>query len=235
VSSVPAAAVDRQPVPPRRRSAASRAAGEAERPEWLRTQRQLRRAAARLIGERGLLKATPRAIVQAARLPELALTECYASREALIADIVLRHLDALTCWILAARDAATVEGPAAQLDAMVGAYLASSLAERDEHRMLLRLADVLPPREKEQVRLRCRGLVALFAETLDETVAEATEATARVAALTLLGGLSCAVLWFDPDGSVGFAAYARMALAMALQGARSAAGSSAATSTLFVL
>ena len=108
-----------------------------DHPEWLRTRRQIRRAAARLIGERGVLRATPRAILRAAGLPGIALSQCYPTREVLLADIMSHHLDGLTCWVIAARDAAIQEGSAAQMEAMIGAFLASALAERNEHRLLL--------------------------------------------------------------------------------------------------
>lgn len=191
-----------------------------DHPEWLRTRRQLRRATARLIAERGVLKATPRAIIRAARLPGLVLSDCYPTRQALLADIMLHHLDGLTCWILAARDAAHREGAAAKLEAMIGAYLASALAERNEHRLLLTAADILGEKEHEHVRLRCAGLAALFQEMLQATVPDATEAALKLSALTLTGALSCAVLWFDPDGEVAIGGYAQMLLGMAVEGIR---------------
>jgi AcrR family transcriptional regulator len=192
-----------------------------QHPDWLRTRRQLRRAAARLIRERGVIKATPRAIVRAARLSGVVLSDCYPTREALMADIMLHHLDGLTCWVLAARDAAAQDDAASQLEAMIGAYLASALAERDEHRLLLRAADVLARKERDKVRLRCDGLLALFAETLAETVKDAAPAALKLAAMTLVSALSCAVLWFDPDGTVAVSGYARMLVDMAVEGARS--------------
>jgi AcrR family transcriptional regulator len=198
----------------------ARKASKHDHPEWLRTRRQLRRATARLIAERGILKATPRAIIRAARLPGLVLSDCYPTRRALMADIMLHHLEGLTCWVLAARDAAHREGAAAKLEAMIGAYLASALAERNEHRLLLTAADILDEREHEQVRLRCAGLTALFQEVLQETVPDTTEAALRLSALTLTSALSCAVLWFDPDGEIAVGGYAQILLGMAVEGIR---------------
>ncbi|MDR3537759.1 MAG: TetR family transcriptional regulator [Acetobacteraceae bacterium] len=191
-----------------------------DHPEWLRTRRQIRRAAARLIGERGVLRATPRAIVRAAGLPGITLSECYPTREALLADIMSRHLDGLTCWVIAARDAAGQEGAAVQMEAMIGAFLASALAERNEHRLLLQATDLLTPRAQAHVRLRCNGLAALFGEALAETVPQASGPAVKLASLTLMSALSCAVLWFDPDGSVAVSGYARMLVGMAVEGAR---------------
>lgn len=194
-----------------------------DHPEWLRTRRQIRRAAARLIGERGVLRATPRAILRAAGLPGIALSQCYPTREVLLADIMSHHLDGLTCWVIAARDAAIEEGSAAQMEAMIGAFLASALAERNEHRLLLRAADLLSLADQEQVRLRCNGLAALFGDALAETVPNASAPAVKLASMTLLSALSCAVLWFDPDGRVGVNGYARMLVGMAVEGARESA------------
>jgi AcrR family transcriptional regulator len=218
-----AVAIDRSPVEGPSRHNRARKATTQDHPEWLRTRRQLRRATARLIAERGVLKASPRAIIRAARLPGLVLTDCYPNRQALLADIMLHHLDGLTCWVLAARDAAGKEGAAAQLEAMIGAYLASSLAERNEHRLLLRAADVLEEREQEQVRLRCNGLAALFADTLKQTVPDASDAALTLASLTLVSALSCAVLWFDPDGRIAIAGYAQMLAGMTMEGVQDSA------------
>ncbi len=198
----------------------ARAVTTQDHPEWLRTRRQIRRAAARLIGERGVLRATPRAILRAAGLPGIALSDCYPTREALLADIMSHHLDGLTCWVIAGRDAAGQEPPAAQMEAMIGAFLASALAERNEHRLLLQATDLLTPPAQEQVRLRCSGLAALFGDALYLTVPNASGPAIRLASLTLMSALSCAVLWFDPDGAVAVSGYARMLVGMAVEGAR---------------
>lgn len=189
-----------------------------DHPEWLRTRRQLRRAAARLIAEQGVLKATPRAITRTARVPAETFAACYATREALFADIMLHHLDGLTCWVIAARDASAQEGAAAQVEAMIGAFLASALAERHEHRLLLRAADLLAVKEREMVRLRCKGLAALFAEVLAEATPRASGSAVKLASLSLVGALSCAVLWFDPDGSTALGGYARVLSGMVFGG-----------------
>jgi AcrR family transcriptional regulator len=189
-------------------------------PDWLRMRRLIRHAAARLAAERGVLRTTPRAITRAARLPSDAFAACYESREALLSDIVLHHLDGLTSWVIAARDAAATETSGDRFEAMIGAFLASSLAERNEHRLLLRSADLLPDAERRSVHLRCNGLAALFGDALTEAAPRSSRIAVRLASLSLMGALSCAVLWFDPDGNVPIRGYAHMLAAMAVQGAR---------------
>ncbi|MBN8926410.1 MAG: hypothetical protein BGO51_23875 [Rhodospirillales bacterium 69-11] len=180
--------------------------------------RQLRRAAAAVVRDRGMLRATPRAITAAARLPRSSFESCYPNRAALLAAVMRRHLDALTCWVLAAREAAATEEAAARLEAMIGAYLASALAERDAHRMLLRCADEPARADRDAVRRRGRGLAEMFGAVLAEAVPSADPAQVALVARSLCSAMSGAVLWFDPDGVLDLRAFARMLAAMALEG-----------------
>lgn len=180
--------------------------------------RQLRRATAAVVRDRGVLRATPRAITAAARLPRGSFAACYPDRTALLAAVMGRHLDALTCWVLAAREAAAAEDAAARLEAMIGAYLASALAERDAHRMLLRCADEPARPERDAVRRRGRGLAEMFGAVLEEAVPSADPAQVTLVARSLCSAMSGSVLWFDPDGALDLRAFARMLAAMALEG-----------------
>lgn len=180
--------------------------------------RKLRRAAAMVVRDRGVLRATPRAIAAAAGLPGSSFGACYADRAALLAAVMHRHLDALTCWVLAAREAAAAEPPCARLEAMIGAYLAAALAERDAHRLLLRCADEPDAPGRQILERRGRGLVEMFAELLQEAVPMAAEAAVTLVALSLCSAMSGAALWFDPDGPLDLRSYARLLTAMALEG-----------------
>ncbi|HET6196283.1 MAG TPA: TetR/AcrR family transcriptional regulator [Acetobacteraceae bacterium] len=188
--------------------------------EESRARRQdIRRAAAQMIAERGVLKATMQGVGRAVKLRGSSLYHYYATREALFAEIMLEHLHALGLKVCAAFDATETAGPRQRLEAMIAAFLDAALAERNEHRLTLRSGDVLNEDKRHAVRVRTRSLVDLFGEVLALAVPDAAPAAVQVAAMSLVAAMSCAALWFHQDGEVAVADYARMLALMAMSGA----------------
>jgi hypothetical protein len=174
--------------------------------------RQARRAMARLIAEKGLLRALqPNGQSQ---------HPSHGRPEDLLADIMVAHLDTLMRRVCDACDRTAAASAKHQLEAIVAAFLGCALEERNEHRLLLRSGDVLDERGQVSVYGRYRSLAGLCAEVLETAAPRATPAAAMVAAMSLLSAMSCAALWFHDDGAVSVAAYGRMLTAMTIVGVR---------------
>ena len=170
---------------------------------------------------RGVLKATMQGIGRAVHLRGASLYYYYYfdTRESLYAEIMLEHLHGLARAVCASFDATETLRPRQRLEAMIAAFLGSTLAERNEHRLTLRSADVLNEDGRHAVRVRTRGLADLFGEVLMLAVPGTAPAAAQAAAMSLVAAMSCATLWFHEDGEVTVADYAHMLAVMAMAGA----------------
>ncbi len=188
------------------------------KPETALKRRSIRQTAARMIAEKGVLRATMQGFTRAMHLNGMSLYYYYSSREELLADIMVEHLDTLMRRVCDAYDLTEAATAEQRLEAMIGAFLGFALTERNEHRLMLRSGDVLDERGRVSVRGRYRVLADLFAEVLLAAVPVAAPVAAKLAAMSVLGTLSCAALWFREDGPVDVAAYARMLTGMAVVG-----------------
>jgi len=200
----------RQPAPPPSRSILRAPKSEAE----LRRQ-SIRRTAARMIAEKGILRATMDRFTNAAHASGQGQCHQYSNREELLTDIMVAHLDTLMRRVCDAYDQTAADTAELRLEAMVEAFLESALEERNEHRLMLRSGDVLDERGQVSVHGRYRSLAELISEVLVVSAPGATPATAKVAVMSLLATMSCAALWFRDNGAIGVASYSRMLTATA--------------------
>ena len=178
--------------------------------------RDIRRTAAHMIARQGALRTTVNGLTLALGICERNFYDHYSMREELYADILLEHLNLLDRRVRAAFDLAHDAPPVERLAAMASAWLGFALEDRDEHRLVLRLSDLLDASDRARVRNITLRLADLFAAALLAAEPDAIET--KVAALSLLSMLSCAALWFRADGDIDVAAYARMLTDMALAG-----------------
>jgi AcrR family transcriptional regulator len=176
----------------------------------------IRRTAARMIAEKGILRVTMDRFTNAVHASGQGQCHHYNSREELLTDIMVAHLDTLMRSVCDAYDRTAADTAGQRLEAMVGSFLDSALEERNEHRLMLRSGDVLDEKGQVSVHGRYRSLSELFAEVLMALAPGATPASVKVAVMSLLATMSCAPLWFRDDGAVGAATYARMLTATAV-------------------
>src|SRR4051812_25992374 len=93
----------------------------------------IRAAAAQMIAERGILRVTIRDVARAMRLNGESLCQFYSKREELLADIMVAHLDVLMRRVCDAYDHTAAETAVRRLQAIIGAFLAAALEQRQEH------------------------------------------------------------------------------------------------------
>lgn len=144
----------------------------------------------------------------------------YASKEALLFDILFNHLEALVESVDSADrpDAA----PEARLEALVAALLEAYRDADAEHKVQIDALHLLPAPEQEQLKALERRLVAIFAAAIRAVNPPAFEGRPLLKPVTmsLFGMLNWAYMWFDERGGLERRDYARLATRLLVSGVR---------------
>ena len=145
----------------------------------------------------------------------------YASKEALLFDVVSNHLEALVEAVEAADDAGL--SPERRLETLVAALLDAYRDADAEHQVQIGALRLLP--EAEQTRLKAleRRLVEIFAEAIRALNPSAFDSRPLLKPVTmsLFGMLNWVYMWFREGGPVSREEYGRLAAAMLVAGVRS--------------
>jgi AcrR family transcriptional regulator len=144
----------------------------------------------------------------------------YASKEALLFDIISTHLEELVEAVEAADDAGL--DPEQRLERLVGALLEAYRDADAEHKLQIGTMQILPEAEQAQLKALERQLVTRFAEAIRAVAPEAFEGTPLLKPVTmsLFGMLNWFYMWFREGGPVSRADYARMATRLLVGGVR---------------
>lgn len=165
-----------------------------------------RASMARLAGECGVSKAL--------------LYHYYASKEALLFDILQNHLSALVEAVEEADDPTLP--PEARLEALVGALLEAYRDADAEHKVQVDALRLLPDPEQDQLKALERRLVEIVARAvhaLDPATFDGTPLLKPVT-MSLFGMVNWAYMWFRDGGPLGRQDYARLASRLLVGGVR---------------
>ncbi|MEO3385461.1 TetR/AcrR family transcriptional regulator [Mesorhizobium sp. CAU 1741] len=145
----------------------------------------------------------------------------YASKEALLFDMIQNHLAALVEAVEEADDATLP--PEDRLELLVAALLEAYRDADAEHKVQLTTLALLPDDQQEQLKTLERRLVVLFAEAVRAVDPEAFEGRALLKPVTmsLFGMLNWVYMWFRDGGPVSRDEYARLATRLLVGGLRS--------------
>ncbi len=166
-----------------------------------------RASMARLAGECGVSKAL--------------LYHYYASKEALLFDILQNHLQALVEAVEEANDPSLPPEP--RLEALVAALLEAYRDADAEHKVQLGALSILPEDEQEQLKALERRLVVIFADAvraLDPAIFDG-QPLLKPVTMSLFGMLNWVYMWFRDGGAVSRADYARLATRLLVGGVKS--------------
>lgn len=144
----------------------------------------------------------------------------YASKEALLFDVIETHLAHL---VAAVRTANRRDGePEARLEALVAALLEAYRDADAEHRVQIEALRLLPEAEQEKLKDLERELVSIFAEALRAIHPAAFEGKALLKPVTmsLFGMTNWFYMWFREDGAIGRGDYARLASTILVAGVK---------------
>lgn len=145
----------------------------------------------------------------------------YASKEALLFDIIESHLQDLVAAVGEADDAGLA--PEARLEALVAALLEAYRDADAEHKVQIAGLRLLPVEDQERLKALERELVALFAEAIRSLhpAIFADRPLIKPVTMSLFGMLNWFYMWFREDGPVSRADYARLTTQILVGGVKS--------------
>lgn len=144
----------------------------------------------------------------------------YASKEALLFDIVRNHLEALLEVVEVGDDAALA--PAERLRALVRALLSAYRDADAEHRVQIEGMRLLPPAEQEELKALERRLVVIFAEAIRAVEPSVFDGRPLLKPVTMMlfGMLNWFYMWFREGQGISRADFADLATDFLVAGVR---------------
>lgn len=144
----------------------------------------------------------------------------YASKEALLFDILQNHLSALVEALEEADDAALA--PEQRLEALVSALLEAYRDADAEHKVQVDALRLLPDAEQERLKALERRMVAIVAEAVRALDPAAFDGRPLLKPVTmsLFGMVNWAYMWFRDGGAVSRSDYARLATQLLVGGVK---------------
>ena len=176
------------------------------------------KTAARTFADEGFDRASMAGLARACGISKSLIYHYYASKEALLFDILHTHLSALKEAVDGVEGGAD---PEADLRAVVHVILEAYRNADAEHKLQLDALGVLPAAERRTLEALQRDLVTLVSDALTRTAAplfEARPEALRPAAMSLFGMLNWVYMWHRPKGGISRAEYADMATDLMLGG-----------------
>ncbi|MEO0683165.1 MAG: TetR/AcrR family transcriptional regulator [Pseudomonadota bacterium] len=181
----------------------------------------LLRAAAQVFAAEGYDRASMQAAAEAAGVSKALVYHYFASKEALLFELIRGHLEGLA---EAAEAAVAAAGPAprARLHALVAALLEAYRDADAEHKLQLSALSALPEPRQAEIRALERRLVALMSRAVAEAAPALPAAQLRPAVMSLFGTINWAWMWFRDGGPMTRDAYAAFVTDLFLDGAAGA-------------
>jgi AcrR family transcriptional regulator len=179
--------------------------------------------AAALFAREGFNGASVADIAKKGKISKALIYHYYASKEAILYDVMISHVRALE---RAAQEAIKEqERPERRLRELAHRFMALYVNAADRHKVLLNDLDHLPKANRAEIVSVQRGLI----ETVRNLLVEIEPALKRksgastAAAMLFFGAINWTHTWFDPKGAVSAGALAEMAVDLTLGGLAKAA------------
>ena len=180
----------------------------------------LLRVAARLFARDGFDRTSIAGIAAAARVSKALLYHYYASKDALLFDIIHTHLTDLLGQIDAADDSTLA--PEAHMERLIETALFAYRDADAMHKVQINELDKLASSQRRVIRALERKLVTIVARAatrLNPKFAGESAALLMPVTMSLFGILNWSYLWFHDDKPLSRAAYARLVTRLFVDGA----------------
>jgi TetR/AcrR family transcriptional regulator len=186
--------------------------------------RRILEVAAPLFARHGYDRTSLAMIGQAAGVAKSLVYHYYRDKDAVLADLLRRHLEEL---VAAVEAVATADDrpPEGRLADMAAALLEHYRNADAEHEVQIAHLKLLPEPVREELYALERRLVRLFTEALlaVEPALAGDRRHLKPLVMSLFGMLNWAFLWFREDGPMDRRGYAELATRLVLGGARAIA------------
>lgn len=180
----------------------------------------LLQVAARLFARDGFDRTSISGIAEAAEVSKALLYHYYASKDALLFDIIHEHLLDLVAQVEAADDATLP--PEEHLQTLIAAILFAYRDADTMHKVQINELDKLAAEQQRVIRGLERKLVAIVARALvrlNPDLADQGEALLKPIAMSLFGILNWSYLWFRDDRPISRETYAQLVTRLFVDGA----------------
>ena len=178
-------------------------------------------AAAEAFSEAGYAACSMAGIAAGSGASKARLYHYYASKEAILYDLLDRHTQSLADIAADVRDLALREGlpVRTELERMIAAFLDAYRTARTRHIALLNDVKFLGPEQREVIIARERAVIDAFAAVIKRAFPErVTAANERALTMMLMGAMNWTFTWLKPDGAFTYADYAAEVTRVILQG-----------------
>ena len=135
----------------------------------------------------------------------------YESKEAILYDLLDRHIQRLADIASEVRARAQHEGmaPRAELELMIASFLDAYRTARTRHIALLNDVKFLGEAQRADIVARERAVVGAFADVIARAFpARVSAANQRAVTMMLMGAMNWTFTWLKPDGALSYADYA---------------------------
>ena len=149
------------------------------------------------------------------------LYQYYASKEAILFDLLDRHTQGLADVAAGVRRRAAEASldAAAELQLMVASFLEAYRTARTRHIALLNDVKFLGETQRERIVTRERSLVNAFADLLVRAFpGRVTAANQRAVTMMLMGAMNWTFTWLKPDGPLSYGDYAKQVIRVFFDG-----------------
>jgi TetR/AcrR family transcriptional regulator len=167
---------------------------------------------------RGFSRTPVSRIAEACNASKAWLYHYYASKEAILHDILDSHIRMLLRTIRAADDR-TAE-PQARLHGLIAALLEAYRDADAKHKVQTNELGILPPQQQRELKAMQREIVVIFAEALvaiNPALGQRRELLMPVT-MSLFGMLNWHAVWFRPEGALSREDYVDLATRLFVDG-----------------
>jgi TetR/AcrR family transcriptional regulator len=184
---------------------------------------------AKLFAQNGYDRTAMAEVATACGVSKALLYHYYASKDALLFDILSVHLQEL---LDAANAVSTSLSPRERLRALVGALLDAYRDADPQHKIQINEMSKLPQERREILIGMERELVAVFADAIAQVLPAIgrSKALLKPVTMSLFGMLNWHYMWFREGGSLSREEYADLATTVLVEGALALAPAPAAQS-----
>lgn len=182
---------------------------------------EIMKVAARTFADAGYHGASMSALARDCGISKALVYHYYASKEALLFDIIESHLSELIEAVEASDDPDA--DPQTRLRGLVAALLDAYRDADAEHKVQINAIAALPDEDKAKLTALERRLVELFSEPIRTLNPELFDGKPflKPVTMSLFGMLNWAFMWFRDNGPVSREEYARIATELLVGGVKS--------------
>ena len=180
-------------------------------------------SAAQIFAHDGYDRASMAQLAKECGVSKALLYHYYASKEALLFDIVFNHLQLLVQSVEAADDSGAE--PKARLEALVTALLDAYRDADAEHQVQIAALRLLPENDQEQLKALERRLVEIFSTAIEAVNPEAfaDKPLLKPVTMSLFGMLNWFYMWFRDNRGISRDDYGKLATRILVAGVESLA------------